>query len=129
MPDHSKPTERMVTVCDKCLQASCWHGIFMCDEARYAGTVEMPVSELLRLGHQSQPATAKTTVIDDAPQLDLVIKSTVLAERERIAAAIESEADLCPCDEDAKVLRETAALVRANFSYEEMERQENINAE
>ena len=42
-------TDRMVTVCDKCLQASCWHGIFMCDEARYAGTVEKPVSELRRL--------------------------------------------------------------------------------
>lgn len=27
----------MIYVCDKCLRASCWAGIFMCDEARSAG--------------------------------------------------------------------------------------------
>lgn len=43
-------------------------------------------------------------------------------ERERIAACLNSEADVCPCQEDALVLREAALLVRANFSYEEAER-------
>lgn len=45
----------MVTVCDKCLMASCWHGIFMCDKAQTAGTVNKPVSELrkLKLEHPS----------------------------------------------------------------------------
>lgn len=50
------------------------------------------------------------------------IQAAVLAERERIAAAIEEEADLCPCEEDAVVLRDTARLVRADFSYDEAER-------
>ena len=40
---------RLVTVCDACLRAACWHGIFMCDEARDAGTVEKTVAELRAL--------------------------------------------------------------------------------
>lgn len=35
-----------VTVCAACLQASCWLGIFMCEQARGAGTVEKTVAEL-----------------------------------------------------------------------------------
>ena len=36
-----------ITVCEECLQASCWQGIFsMCEEAHYAGTVEKTVQEL-----------------------------------------------------------------------------------
>lgn len=41
-----------VTVCDKCLTASCWHGEFMCADARNAGIVEKPVSELRKLGRE-----------------------------------------------------------------------------
>lgn len=44
------PEERKVTVCDKCLQASCWQGIFMCQEAQYAGITEKTVAELRKLG-------------------------------------------------------------------------------
>lgn len=40
---------KTVTVCDRCLQASCWEGIFMCDEAQFAGTVEKTVDELKAL--------------------------------------------------------------------------------
>lgn len=40
----------IITVCDKCFTACCWHGDFMCDEARYAGTVEKSVGELRKLG-------------------------------------------------------------------------------
>lgn len=39
-----------VTVCDKCLMASCWQGKFMCEDADIAGTVEKTVAELNRLG-------------------------------------------------------------------------------
>ncbi len=42
--------KRLVTVCDKCLRACCWQGIFMCDDARDAGTVEKPIEELTGLG-------------------------------------------------------------------------------
>jgi hypothetical protein len=44
-----------VTVCDKCLQATCWQGIFMCWESGTAGTVEKTIDELkaLDLEHPS----------------------------------------------------------------------------
>jgi hypothetical protein len=53
-----------------------------------------------------------------------VIGNAIDVERERIANCLEGEADLSPCKEDAAVLRSTAFLVRADFSYEEAERLE-----
>lgn len=44
--------ERKVTVCAECLQASCWQGIFMCDRAQTASTVEKTVRELRALGRE-----------------------------------------------------------------------------
>lgn len=41
---------KTITVCDKCLQASCWQGIFMCYESENAGTVEKTTKELEELG-------------------------------------------------------------------------------
>ena len=43
---------RLVTVCDACLQASCWRGIFYCDEYKTAGTVDKTVKELTALGRE-----------------------------------------------------------------------------
>ncbi len=40
---------RLITVCDKCFRASCWHGIFMCDDAVGAGLVTKTVAELKKL--------------------------------------------------------------------------------
>ena len=44
-----------ITVCDKCLTASCWQGLFMCDDSKFAGTVEKTIDELkeLNLEHSS----------------------------------------------------------------------------
>ena len=42
-----------ITVCDKCLQASCWQGAFMCDEAQFAGTIEKTIEELKELNLES----------------------------------------------------------------------------
>lgn len=42
-----------VTVCDKCLQASCWQAIFMCQEANEAGTITKTRKELAKLGLES----------------------------------------------------------------------------
>lgn len=42
--------DKLITVCNKCLTVSCWQGIFMCDEARSAGTVEKTKKELIDLG-------------------------------------------------------------------------------
>ena len=39
----------MITVCDKCLQASCWQGEFMCGESKTAGTVKKTVAQLKKL--------------------------------------------------------------------------------
>lgn len=38
-----------ITVCSKCLQASCWQGIFLCNDADIAGTVEKTLAELIAL--------------------------------------------------------------------------------
>ena len=44
-----KEKNKIVTVCDKCFQASCWQGIFMCQESETAGTVEKSIEELEKL--------------------------------------------------------------------------------
>ena len=46
---------KKITVCDKCLMASCWQGLFMCDDSIFAGTVEKTIDELkeLNLEHSS----------------------------------------------------------------------------
>lgn len=52
---------RIITVCDKCFMACCWHGEFMCDESKEAGTVEKTVKELnqLNLEHPSHYSRKK----------------------------------------------------------------------
>ena len=42
----------MITVCDHCLTASCWQGIFMCDKARDAGIVKKSRQELIALNRE-----------------------------------------------------------------------------
>lgn len=50
-----KGPDRWVTVCDQCKRASCWRGTFMCDKARTAGTIDLPLPKLreLNLEHAS----------------------------------------------------------------------------
>ena len=43
---------REITVCASCLQASCWLGNFMCENARGAGTKILSVDELRRLNRE-----------------------------------------------------------------------------
>lgn len=38
--------ERLIRVCDKCLRASCWQGVFLCDEAQGAGVISKTILEL-----------------------------------------------------------------------------------
>jgi hypothetical protein len=50
----SEPNEDdLITVCDSCLQASCWQGHFMCDEYRNAGIKRMKRSELRKLDREN----------------------------------------------------------------------------
>lgn len=57
--DNKNLTERferkLIEVCGVCHKASCWHGEFLCLDAKQAGTVVKPVSELrkLSLEHES----------------------------------------------------------------------------
>lgn len=53
---------------------------------------------------------------------ELDISDQIAAERVRIAARLDEDADLIPCAEDAEVTRSNARLVRADFSYEEADR-------
>lgn len=41
-----------VVVCDACLRASCWQGIFYCDDYKTAGTIEKTVEELRQLARE-----------------------------------------------------------------------------
>jgi hypothetical protein len=41
--------KKIVTVCDRCLRACCWQGVFQCEEAKSAGVRQMSVSELEKL--------------------------------------------------------------------------------
>ena len=52
---------KKITVCDKCLTASCWQGLFMCDDSKFAGTVQKTLEELkeLNLEHPSYWKTDK----------------------------------------------------------------------
>lgn len=53
----------------------------------------------------------------DEARLRAELERARAEEREQIARALEYEASVMPCDEDAAVTRGNAALVRANFSY------------
>ena len=44
--------DRLVTVCSECKRASCWQGIFYCDDYRTAGTVDMRVGDLALLDRE-----------------------------------------------------------------------------
>ena len=44
----------MVAVCSACKRASCWQGVFLCDAARGAGTIKMPVHALRDLALENE---------------------------------------------------------------------------
>ena len=60
-PDQTLQDTDQITVCDACLQASCWMGHFYCDEYKDAGTTVKTVAELRQLDreHQSYWGEAK----------------------------------------------------------------------
>jgi hypothetical protein len=54
--------ERAVVVCDKCLTASCWHGVFMCQGSTAAGLTTRTVAELTALGLEHPDNYSEETV-------------------------------------------------------------------
>lgn len=55
-PKMKKHTDRIgaikVVVCNKCLRACCWQGIFFCEDYMNAGTTEKSISELKMLNRE-----------------------------------------------------------------------------
>jgi hypothetical protein len=45
---------KLITVCDRCLKASCWKGQFFCDYAKVAGTTVKTVKELRELNLENE---------------------------------------------------------------------------
>ena len=40
----------LIWVCDNCNRASCFQGVFVCEEYRSANTTQRPVKDLAKLG-------------------------------------------------------------------------------
>lgn len=53
------PDSDLITVCDKCLRASCWQGIWMCEESKWAGIIQKTKKELRDLDREN-PSYWKT---------------------------------------------------------------------
>jgi hypothetical protein len=49
----------LITVCAACLQASCWQGIFMCQQSQNANIIQKTRRELKALGRE-HPSYWKT---------------------------------------------------------------------
>ncbi|MGI4942062.1 MAG: hypothetical protein ACRYHQ_16125 [Janthinobacterium lividum] len=60
-------------------------------------------------------------IADDLEYVEVTAADAILAERERIAAALVYEAEIGPCAEDNAVMLDAAWLVRADFSYDAAE--------
>lgn len=42
--------DKKIQVCNNCLMASCWQGLYMCDDSRCAGTEYKTKVQLKKLG-------------------------------------------------------------------------------
>lgn len=51
-----------VVVCSRCHCASCWHGEFLCEEARDADVRQLPASKLRQLGHEHPHHFSKANI-------------------------------------------------------------------
>lgn len=41
--------KKLITVCDKCLRASCWQGDYVCQDYMRAETTKITIKELVKL--------------------------------------------------------------------------------
>jgi hypothetical protein len=67
--DIAKHGDYLVTVCDACLRASCWHGYYRCDAWRSAGTVDRRASELLAIGAEHPDKFSRATVLRECGEI------------------------------------------------------------
>jgi len=50
--DAPLPSSMMITVCNSCLTAACWQGKLFCDKSHGAGTEEISVKQLRKMGRE-----------------------------------------------------------------------------
>ena len=54
--------KKLIEVCSECLTASCWHGEFMCDNSRSAGTELRTVYQLRKLNKEHPDSWSDETL-------------------------------------------------------------------
>lgn len=82
----------MIYICDKCLRACCWAGIFMCDESRNAGIYRAHKRDLIRFSREHSDYMEREEV--QAPRHD---KATPLMPRSlvrKVIAELEAAAEV-----------------------------------
>lgn len=60
----------LITVCEKCLQASCWHGEFMCENAENADITQKTVKELRELKLEHEKNWIKQKYAEELTKID-----------------------------------------------------------
>jgi hypothetical protein len=56
--------KRKVLVCSLCLRASCWYGMFICEDAQSAGLKILTINELDKLGREHPDYWNDETMIE-----------------------------------------------------------------
>lgn len=99
-------------------------GHTMTDAMRDAvrAAIAIAIREAVLVSKDRAEMVASFVLVAVEPHTAAAVAEAVKGERERIADALEGEADVCPCSEDAVVIRGNAELVRANFSHEDADR-------
>lgn len=90
-----------ITVCAACMRASCWHGEFLCERAREAGTARVTREELRTLGleHEDNWSSPKMAAVygwgssnhRSASELDRVERSLLAKVHDRAGAGRHAE--------------------------------------
>lgn len=75
----------MIYICDKCLKASCWLGLFMCWESRDAGLYRAHKRDVVRFALENPDYINDPEVI--APKSD---KTTPIIPRSLVKEAIQA---------------------------------------
>jgi hypothetical protein len=68
----AKRRDYWVEVCDSCRKASCWHGLFFCDDYMVAGTVRVKASVLRREKREHTSLFSQKTLKERCGQVEYV---------------------------------------------------------
>lgn len=76
----------LITVCDQCLQASCWQGKFMCDKATNAGVVQKTREELAKLNLEHPDNWKTDDELNETPLTGVAVYDEIKRLKKEIAA-------------------------------------------